>query len=387
VPDVHVEGLAKSFGDTRVLSDVSFTVNDKEFVTLLGPSGCGKTTTLMSIAGFEKPDAGRIVCGGQVFVDVEAKTSLPAEQRNLGIVFQSYAVWPHMTVAQNVGFPLRIRRLKKAAVKARVHEVLETVELGDYADRYPYQLSGGQQQRVALARALSYSPGILLLDEPFSNLDAKLRERARTWLKNLQTSLGLTTIFVTHDQDEALSLSDRVLVMKDGRILRSGSPEEIYRQPGERFVAEFVGQCNFVTGRARRNRDRSWSLMAEDFPGGIALRDDPRLVDGQEATVAIRPEDIEIIDGGTTSEGWAGVATDASYLGDHYDYRVQVGTSELMVQARQRLADGSVRVAISPAHATLVDSEDDQRLHEDHDGGQGDDHELRPSEEIEGDGN
>ena len=358
MPEVRVEHLVKDFGETRVLDDVSFTVHDKEFVTLLGPSGCGKTTTLMSIAGFVDPDGGRVACGDQVFLDVAGQTSLPAEQRNLGIVFQSYAIWPHMTVAQNVGFPLRIRRLKKAALRARVHEVLEMVELAELADRYPYQLSGGQQQRVALARALSYSPGVLLLDEPFSNLDAKLRERARTWLKSLQTSLGLTTIFVTHDQDEALSLSDRVLVMKSGRILRSGSPEDIYRHPGERFVAEFVGQCNFVMGTARRNLDGSWSLDAHDFPGGIVFRGDGRVVDGGVTTIALRPEDLELIDIGNTAQGWNGSICEGFYLGDHYTYTVVVGKSRLTVQERQRRVDCSVRVAISPGRASVVNSED-----------------------------
>src|ERR1700730_537370 len=179
----------------------------------------------MSIAGFQTPDAGIITCGDEAFYDSGTRINRPAERRNLGIVFQSYAIWPHLTVAGNVAFPLKIRRQSKQAIRSRVAEVLDLVEMGEYAERYPYELSAGEQQRVALARALAYSPGVLLLDEPFSNLDAKLRERARTWLKQLQTSLGLTTVFVTHDQDEALSLSDRVLVINEGRILQAGTPQ------------------------------------------------------------------------------------------------------------------------------------------------------------------
>src|SRR5579859_2961016 len=230
MPEITVAGLSKAFGQGRALNDVSFSVRDKEFLTLLGPSGCGKTTTLMSIAGFQRPDEGTISCGDRIFFDRAGKVDLAAEHRNLGMVFQSYAIWPHLTVFGNVAFPLKIRRMKRDAVRRRVLDTLELVEMAGYAARYPHQLSGGQQQRVALGRAIGYSPAVLLLDEPFSNLDAKLRQRARDWLKGLQHTLGLTTVFVTHDQDEALSMSDRILVMAGGRILREGTPEEVYRQ-------------------------------------------------------------------------------------------------------------------------------------------------------------
>src|SRR5947207_2086276 len=231
MPEIHVDSLVKQFTESRALDDVSFDVAEGELFTLLGPSGCGKSTTLMSIAGFQTPEAGRIAVGGDVFFDAGRRVSVPAERRNLGIVFQSYAVWPHMTVYENLAFPLKVRKMKRSAIRPRVLEVLELVEMSPYVDRYPHQLSGGQQQRVALARALVYSPSVLLLDEPFSNLDAKLRERARVWVKELQHRLGLTTIFVTHDQDEALSMSDRVLVMRDGVVQQLGTPEEIYRRP------------------------------------------------------------------------------------------------------------------------------------------------------------
>src|SRR3984885_13805833 len=250
MPEISVQGLSKAFGSARALREVTFTVRDKEFLTLLGPSGCGKTTTLMSVAGFQRPDAGTITCGDRTFFDSRGKIFLEAQDRNLGMVFQSYAIWPHLTVFGNVAFPLRIRRMRKEARRRRVTETLELVEMAGYAGRYPHELSGGQQQRVALARALVYSPAVLLLDEPFSNLDAKLRERARAWLKHLQAELGLTTLFVTHDQDEALSLSDRIVVMNAGSVLQVGSPEDIYRRPAPRFVAEFLGHCNVLTARA-----------------------------------------------------------------------------------------------------------------------------------------
>ena len=345
MPDIKIENLRKSFGATTVLDGVGFTVRDKEFVTLLGPSGCGKTTTLMSIAGFQTPDKGRIVCGDDTFVDRSVGVELPAERRNLGIVFQSYAIWPHMSVAANVAFPLRVRGIGKRDAAERVAEVLELVELGEHGSRYPHQLSGGQQQRVALARALAPSPKVLLLDEPFSNLDAKLRERARAWLKELQHTLGLTTIFVTHDQDEALSMSDRILVMNGGRILRDGTPEEVYREPDVRFVAEFLGQCNFLTGSV----SSASLLTTPQFPQGIVVRGQHR---GPQATIALRPEDIEI---GHGVDGVEAEVIDTAFLGDHYQYRVAVAGLRLEVHSQRPLGDGPVRVRIPAGVATFVD--------------------------------
>jgi len=355
VPDIRIENLSMSFSDTRVLDDISFTVKDKEFVTLLGPSGCGKTTTLMCIAGFQTPDQGRIACGDDTFVGRDARGDLPAERRNLGIVFQSYAIWPHMTVAQNVAFPLRVRRMSKPAIRARVTEVLALVELSALADRYPHQLSGGQQQRVALARAIASSPAVLLLDEPFSNLDAKLRERARDWLKALQHTLGLTTIFVTHDQDEALSMSDRILVMNGGRILREGTPEEVYRQPRVRFVAEFLGQCNFLTGAIGTGPDGGEVLRTAEFSDGIKVQGRH---DGPTGTIAVRPEDIEISSGirpGAPGMGTEASVLHASYLGDHYHYQVAVGALQLSVHSQRPLAPGPVWLRIPPGVATFVE--------------------------------
>jgi iron(III) transport system ATP-binding protein len=352
VPEIRIEHLSKSFAGTKVLDDVSFTVREKELVTLLGPSGCGKTTTLLSIAGFQTPDAGRIGCGPEIFFDRAARIDLPAERRNLGMVFQSYAIWPHMTVAQNLAFPLRIRKMSKTAIRARVAEVLDLVELGPLARRYPHQLSGGQQQRVALARAIAYSPAVLLLDEPFSNLDAKLRERARDWLRELQHTLGLTTVFVTHDQDEALSMSDRILVMDGGRILRDATPEETYRQPRVRFVADFLGQCNFLTGTVTAGPDDSSIVSTAEFADPITVHE---VCTGPSGTIAVRPEDIEISQPGEPGSGTPAMLLDTAYLGDHYQYRVHVGSAELSVHSQRRLANGPVRVRIPPGVATFVE--------------------------------
>jgi iron(III) transport system ATP-binding protein len=354
MPDIRIKSLTKSFGGGNILDGVSFTVRDKEFVTLLGPSGCGKTTTLMCIAGLQTPDEGLIACGDETFTDRAAGIDQPAERRNLGLVLQSYALWPHMTVEQNVGFPLRLRRVARRAVRERVAEVLALVELSDHGKRYPHQLSGGQQQRVALARALAHSPKVLLLDEPFSSLDAGLRERARDRLKEVQHSLGLTTVFVTHDQSEALSMSDRVLVMNHGRIVRDGAPREVYRQPGSRFSAEFLGRCNFLTGDVSNGPDGDSVLITPEFPAGVAVRG---ASPGAAATAAVRPEDIEISEPDDTRPGAGsieGAVLDAAYLGDHYLYLVALGTLRVSVHSRRQLDRGPVRLRIPPGVATFV---------------------------------
>src|SRR6202045_2241237 len=294
MPEISVQGLSKAFGGARALHDVAFTVRDKEFLTLLGPSGCGKTTTLMSIAGFQRPDEGTISCGDRIFFDRAGKVDLAAEDRNLGMVFQSYAIWPHLTVFGNVAFPLKIRRMKRDAVRRRVLDTLELVEMAGYAGRYPHELSGGQQQRVALARALVYSPAVLLLDEPFSSLDAKLRERARAWLKHLQGELGLTTLFVTHDQDEALSMSDRILVMDHGVILQAGTPEDVYQQPANRFVAEFLGECNILNARADAATSAGTTELVLRANGQQITVSGEDLAAGDQVQLAVRPEALEL---------------------------------------------------------------------------------------------
>ena len=240
--DLKLERLTKSFGAARAVDNISLDLVSGEFVTLLGPSGCGKTTTLRMVAGLEKPDGGVVRLGG---TDV---TSLPPFRRNIGMVFQSHALFPHMTVAENVAFGLRMRKVDKNTRRQRVREALDLVRLADYLDRYPHQLSGGQQQRVALARALVVRPDILLLDEPFGALDRKLREALQEELRQLTRKIGITSLFVTHDQEEALILSDRICVMNAGRIDQIGTPNEIFERPETHFVADFMGVGNFIAG-------------------------------------------------------------------------------------------------------------------------------------------
>jgi iron(III) transport system ATP-binding protein len=376
VPDVAVQNLTKRFGSSVVLDDLSFEIADGELFTLLGPSGCGKTTTLLSIAGFVKPDGGAIRCGAETFVDAAAKVDVPAERRNLGMVFQSYAIWPHMTVAENVTFPLKIRKARKPARRAKAAEALELVELGDLADRYPHQLSGGQRQRVALARALVYEPSVLLLDEPFSNLDAKLRERARTWLKRLQHQLGLTAVFVTHDQDEAMQMSDRILVMNEGRIQQIATPEDVYRRPANRFVASFLGRCNLLSGavRARRpNGTLEIALAGERLSLLAAATDLPLEAD---VTIAIRPESIRLVETTANGEGSlerAGAlevtVTEASFLGDHYEYSLRAGSIELIAQSQNPISAPTLTAVIEPSACAVVSDNPQSHPSDGHDAG------------------
>jgi iron(III) transport system ATP-binding protein len=357
VPEVVVEELEKSFGATKALAGVSFTVLDGEFFTLLGPSGCGKSTTLMSIAGFHEPDHGAIRCGDSTFFDAEKGLYVAAERRNLGIVFQSYAVWPHMTVFDNVAYPLRVRRMNKAERRRLVAETLELVELGPLAGRYPHELSGGQQQRVALARALVYSPSVLLLDEPFSNLDAKLRERARTWLKDLQRELRITTLFVTHDQDEALALSDRVLVMREGHVLQVGSPVEVYRHPADRFVAEFVGRCNFLEATVIRASAGVASVVLAGGGGRLDVSVPEGLSPGSKVTVAVRPEALKLLSNGAPSgEGNVLDATvrSVAFLGDHYEYHLSSGPIDLTAVASELVPTEHLRIQIPTEACSLI---------------------------------
>jgi len=355
MPDITVTGLVKDFGSARALDDVSFTVADKELFTLLGPSGCGKSTTLMSIAGFQRPDAGRIDCGDTTYFDAATKTDLAAEDRNLGVVFQSYAIWPHMTVFDNVAFPLRVRKTRRAELRTTVEQSLELLEITKLSGRYPHELSGGQQQRVALARAIVYSPTVLLLDEPFSNLDAKLRERARVWLKELQHTLGLTTIFVTHDQDEALSMSDRILVLNEGHIMQTGTPQEIYHRPSHRFVASFVGQCNLLTGHLSRTAPGSSHLFIPGTPAPLRVSTPPTTGGADTVTVAIRPEAITLLpeDQPRAENCWPAEVRSVEFLGEHYLYRLRVGTVDLIVATAGAPPAGPITLYL-PADA-LVD--------------------------------
>src|SRR5213080_1146650 len=270
MPDLVADDIEKQLGTAQVLCGVSFQLQQREILALLGPSGSGKTTLLRSVAGLERPDAGKIELRGKIVFDAGSGFEIPAEQRGLGLVFQSYAIWPHRSVFENVAYGLRLRRARETDIQKRVGEVLERLGLGHLGDRYAHQLSGGQQQRVALARAMVYNPPVLLLDEPLSNLDAKLREDARAWLREIIKQTETSALYVTHDQTEALAIADRVLLLDRGQIQQDGTPQEIYGRPTSQFAAEFMGSNNRFDGkiaeisgnRARLEND-GWSLWGK----------------------------------------------------------------------------------------------------------------------------
>jgi len=293
---LEVRNLVKIFGKLTAVDNVSFKVEQGEVVTLLGPSGCGKTTTLRMVAGFEKPNAGEVEIAGRVVVATNRRINVPPEKRDIGMVFQSYAIWPHMTVFENVAFPLNVRRANRQEIKRRVEETLKLVGLANFSDRPAILLSGGQQQRVSLARALVYSPSILLLDEPLSNLDAKLREQMRIELKRLQQQLGFTVLFVTHDQIEAMSLSTRLAMMNQGRIEQIGGPQEVYEHPQTPFVEDFLGRILRFRGKIVE-KQQGFDVVEFDGLKNVQVRV-PESIDGAEVgkrvLVAIRPEDTRI---------------------------------------------------------------------------------------------
>ena len=309
--EVRIEHVFKRFGKVTAVNDFDLVVKDGEFVSILGPSGCGKTTTLRMVAGFERATEGEIHIGDHCVSSSQQGTFTPPEKRDIGMVFQSYAVWPHMTVEENVGYPLKIQKVEKNERAKRVQEMLELVHLGEYGKRYPHQLSGGQQQRVALARALVAQPGLLLLDEPLSNLDAKLRESMRFEILSIQKKLGITVIYVTHDQGEAMAMSDRVVVMSKGVVQQIGAPHAIYTHPANKMVADFIGLVNFIDGEVKGDR-----VFIKDskisFPNTTKV--------SGEATIAVRPENITLSANGGQVEG---TMVTRFYLGDAVDFRVK----------------------------------------------------------------
>jgi ABC-type Fe3+/spermidine/putrescine transport system ATPase subunit len=293
---LEVRNLVKIFGKLTAVDNVSFKVEQGEVVTLLGPSGCGKTTTLRMVAGFEKPNAGEVEIAGRVVVATNRRINMPPEKRDIGMVFQSYAIWPHMTVFENVAFPLNVRRANRQEIKRRVEETLQLVGLANFSDRPAILLSGGQQQRVSLARALVYSPSILLLDEPLSNLDAKLREQMRIEIKRLQQQLGFTVLFVTHDQIEAMSLSTRLALMNQGRIEQIGAPQDVYEHPQTPFVEDFLGRILRFRGKIIEKR-QGFDIVEFDGLKNIQVRISESLDGadiGKRVLVAIRPEETQI---------------------------------------------------------------------------------------------
>lgn len=327
---ITVTNLSKTFesmdGPVAALQDVSFTVNQGEFYTLLGPSGCGKSTTLRCIAGLENPDNGEIRIGEKVVV--APGVSVPANERPIGMVFQSYAIWPHMTVFNNVAFPLKQgkRKVSRAERERRVMEVLSLMQMEDLAHRPAPNLSGGQQQRVALARALVSSSEVLLLDEPLSNLDAKLREDLRLEIKDLTRKLGITAIYVTHDQLEALAMSDRIAVMLNGKIIQEATPRELYLKPKTSFVAQFVGQVNFFDGTVLEDSSDGLGLI-ETSQGVWRCPVPSGMIKGARAKLAIRPEGMRLTSGGEDKEGniMEGMVEKTVFLGETIECQILVG--------------------------------------------------------------
>ncbi len=315
--ELSVEDLHLDYGDNPVLKGVSMQLRQGEVVSLLGPSGSGKTTLLRAVAGLEGPKRGRITIGDRVVYDGAAKKEIPAEERNLGLVFQSYALWPHKTVFENVAYPLKLRKVSGAEVRERVQAVLDQLGLGKLGQRHPHALSGGQQQRVAIGRALVYSPPVILLDEPLSNLDAKLREEARAFLRELIIRLGLSALMVTHDQSEAMAISDRILLLNNGKIEQQGTPQEMYGSPSTLFTAEFMGSNNRLDGKVTEVREgrariegRGWSLWGKASPD---------VSQGQDATAVIRVEQVRLADDPDGNHLDMPLLT-SMYLGDRWEY-------------------------------------------------------------------
>ncbi len=348
---LKVERLEKTFetagGAFHAVKGIDFEVGTGEFYTLLGPSGCGKTTTLRCLAGLEHPDAGRISIGGLVVADPQAGVYVPAYQRDIGMVFQSYAIWPHMNVFENVAYPLRVRKPRpaRAEIRERVMESLRLVGMDSMAERPATQLSGGQQQRVAFARALVRHPKLLLLDEPLSNLDAKLREQMRFELQELVERVAITTIYVTHDQAEALAMSDTVAVMSEGLIVQSGPPRDVYRRPADEFVASFLGAANIVTARVIERSGAGHATVALDGAAGrlrLALPDS--LAADDTISLVFRPEDIALLPGGNAEDNLLeGELERLSFQGGLMECHVRVGKSILrsLVRAGDELERGA----------------------------------------------
>ena len=358
--DVRLENLAKRYGDTVAVEAVDVAIDEGEFFSLLGPSGCGKSTTLRMIAGFVKPDAGRIVVGG---VDM---TDLPPERRDIGIVFQNYAIFPHMHVYDNIAFGLRMRRLDETAIATKVKAALEQVDLLGYERRFQRELSGGQQQRVALARVLVIEPRILLLDEPLSALDKKLREEMKYWIKNLQQKLGITTVYVTHDQGEALTMSDRIAVMNAGRIDQIGSPKEVYEHPTSRFVTSFIGESNILTVAVAAVDGRQTTL---DLGDGVRVHAGSRdgIGEGREVGLVIRPEHIllgqdaaALAERRPDSNRLVAVVKDESYQGALIRYVLAAGGQTIVAEAQNRPdrdvtpIGGQVEIAWLPETSSIL---------------------------------
>jgi iron(III) transport system ATP-binding protein len=351
MPSLQLLNIVKTYGPTIAIDALNLSVEDGELLTLLGPSGCGKTTTLRAVAGFVTPDS------GDIFIGEREITTLAPEKRGIGLVFQNYALWPHMTVFQNLAFGLGLKKMTKSQIGEKVVEGLSIVKLEKHGGRYPRQLSGGQQQRVALARALVLEPDILLLDEPLSNLDALLREQMRFEIAQLHKQYGITTIYVTHDQTEAMVISDRVAVLNKGRLMQLGTPADIYARPVNKFVAGFMGTTNFIHGEVLETTGDFTLVRTDDGLMLYGKGDD--IAKGQSADVAVRPENIEFVSEpqgtihGDKKNMFDAKIVRATYVGEMIDYQINLGDS--LIRAK-----GNIRTKMAPDEAVKIHLDPDQ---------------------------
>jgi ABC-type Fe3+/spermidine/putrescine transport system ATPase subunit len=357
---IDVTDLVVRYGPVLAVRGVTFSVGEGEHVTLLGPSGCGKTSTLRAIAGLEKPESGEIRIDGNVVFGSSPRVEVPAERRGLSMVFQSYAIWPHMTVFDNVAYGLRVRRLPAPEVAERVRGALELVQLGDLGHRSASKLSGGQQQRVALARAFVFSPSVLLFDEPLSNLDAKLRAEMRIELKELQRRIGITSVYVTHDLEEALAISDRIVVMRDGIIEQVGPPSEIYDLPRNTFVADFVGSANLIRGRRRRDLEDDGLVVLETPAGTLIHGAASGRRSGEEALLSVRTVHLRLWrqPPAPGPNVWPARIRRRVFQGDFTQYHVDWDGRQLVVRTAtlDPLGEGEdIYLSVEPRHCVLLE--------------------------------